>query len=224
VYSTFAPKLHINSLYELASQLGLEEAKIVVQPYAVARATKEVHENSTGTIVVDMGGGTTDVALISKGSVLGTKMFAFGGDVITKRIAEQLQIEHMQAEEMKLDYSDGKLSDKYKKQIKGIVNQDLQIWVEGIQIALEELLEDEDGDLKQLPPQIYLCGGGAALPEVREVMLSHPWLTVLPFEKFPKVNYLFPNQLVGIKDETRLLIDPSDVTPASLARMLLDEA
>jgi hypothetical protein len=55
-------------------------------------------------------------------------------------------------------------------------------------------------------------------------MLSHPWLTALPFDKFPKINYLFPNQLLDITDDTRLLIDPSDVTPASIARMMVDPA
>jgi cell division protein FtsA len=223
VYSTFAPKLHVNSLYELAGQLGLDEASIVVQPYAVARSMKELREPNTGAIVIDMGGGTTDVALVNNGGVLGTKMFAFGGDVLTKRIAEALNREIPQAEDLKLEYSDGNLPAAQQKEIKSIVNQDMKIWVEGVQIALEELLDDEEGDLDKLPSQIYLCGGGVALPEVREVMLAHPWLTVLPFAKFPKVNYLFPNQLIGIKDETRLLIEPSDVTPASLAHMLVDE-
>lgn len=222
VYSTFAPNIHVNSLYELASQLGLEEARIVVQPYAIARSMQEVHTTQTGAIVIDVGGGTTDVALVNRGSVLGTKMFAFGGDVLTKRIAETLSVEEPAAEELKLDYADGKLQGQQQKQIKSIVNQDLVIWVEGVQIALEELLDDEDGDLEQLPPQIYLCGGGAALPEIREVILAHPWLTVLPFPKFPKVNYLYPSQLVGIQDETRLLIDPADVTPATVGRMLID--
>ncbi len=223
VYSTFAPKLHLNSLYELASQLGFEEASVVVQPYAVARATKDINNHNQGAMILDMGGGTTDVALINNGGVLGTKMFAFGGDVLTRRISEAFRIEIPAAEEMKLEYSDGKLPEKHAREIKSMINQDLQIWVEGVQIAFEELLDDEDGDLEKLPSQIYLCGGGVALSEVRETLLSHPWLTVLPFDKFPKVNYLFPNQLLNITDETRLLIDPSDVTPASVARMLVDE-
>lgn len=223
VYSTFAPKIHVHSLYELAGQLGLEEVSIVVQPYAIARSMKEVRETNTGAIVIDMGGGTTDVALVNNGGVLGTKMFAFGGDVLTKRIADAFKIEAAEAEELKLSYSDGDLAPTQAKEIKSIINQDLKIWVEGVQIALEELLDDEEGDLDKLPSQIYLCGGGVALPEVREVIISHPWLTALPFNKFPKVNYLFPNQLVGMQDETRLLIDPSDVTPASLAKMLVDQ-
>jgi cell division protein FtsA len=224
VFSTFAPKLHINSLYEMAGQLELDDVIIEVQPYAIARATKEIQHNNTGAIILDIGGGTTDIAVINNGGVIGTKMFAFGGDVLTKRIAELYHLEMLEAEELKLDYSDQKLGKKQSKEIKSIVEQDLKIWLEGVQIALEELIEDEEGDLEKLPPQIYLCGGGASLGEVREMMLAHPWLTVLPFEKFPKINYLFPNQLLNIKDETRLLIDPSDVTPASIARMFIDQA
>lgn len=224
VFSTFAPKLHVNSLYELAASLGLEEAKVIVQPYAIARALKETQQHNVGAIIIDIGGGTTDIALINNGGVIGTKMFAFGGDVITKRLAEAFNLEIPAAEELKLDYSDQKLGEKQSKEIRGLVEQDLKIWVEGVQIALEEIIEDEDGDIEKLPPQIYLCGGGATLAEVREIMLAHAWLTVLPFEKFPKVNYLFPNQLLNITDDTRLLIDPSDVTPAALARMMIDSA
>lgn len=224
VFSTFAPKIHVNSLYELASQLGLAQASVVVQPYAIARAMKETQEENMGAIVIDMGGGTTDVALINQGGVIGTKMFAFGGDVLTKRIAEAFGLEMMEAEEMKLDYSDQKLNQKQQQEIKSLISQDIQIWVEGVQIAFEEILDDEDGDLSYLPPQIYLCGGGVSLPDIRESMLEHPWLNVLPFQKFPKINFLFPNQLTGIVDETRLMIDPSDVTPASIARMYIDKS
>lgn len=224
VFSTFAPKLHVNSLYELASSLGLQEAKVVVQPYAIARALKETQQHNVGAIIIDIGGGTTDIALVNNGGVIGTKMFAFGGDVITKRLAEAFNIGVPEAEELKLDYSDQKVGGKQSKEIKSLVEQDLKIWIEGVQIALEEIIEDEDGDLEKLPPQIYLCGGGATLAEVREISLSHPWLTVLPFEKFPKINYLFPNQLLNIQDDTRLLIDPSDVTPAAIARMMIDSA
>ncbi|MFW5702439.1 MAG: cell division FtsA domain-containing protein [Candidatus Dojkabacteria bacterium] len=222
VFSTFAPRLHVNSLRELAESLGLEQSKVVVQPYAVARAIKEVQQNNAGAIIVDMGGGTTDVALIDKGGVLGTKMFAFGGDVLTKRLAEFYKLEMQTAEDLKLDYSDQKIAEKQSKEIHSLLEQDLKIWVEGLQIAIEELLEDEDGDISNLPPQMYLCGGGATLAEVREVCLQHPWTASLPFEKFPKINYLFPNQLQNVTDETRLLIDPSDVTPAAIARMLID--
>ncbi len=222
VYCTFAPKLHLNSLYDLARELGLEEATIVVQPYATARAMKELRQSSAGAIVVDMGGGTTDIALINNGGVLGTKMFAFGGDVLTKRIANHFNLELPAAEELKLDYSDGLANPSQQKEIRSILSQDLQIWVEGVQIALEELLDDEEGELEKLPSQIFLCGGGVALPEVRELLLEHPWLTSLPFSKFPKITYLYPNQLVGVTDETRLLVDPSDVTPAAIARMAID--
>jgi len=222
IFSTFAPKIHVNSLYELASQLGLEECTVVVQPYAIARAMKESQQQNSGAIIIDVGGGTTDIAIVNNGGVIGTKMFAFGGEVITKRIAEAFKLEIIMAEELKLNYTDQNVTEAQAREIKAIVNQDLQIWVEGVQIALEEILEDENGDLEKLPPQIYLCGGGVALPEIRETLLSHPWLTALPFSKFPKINYLFPNQLLGINDETRLLIDPSDVTPASIARMAID--
>jgi len=223
VYSTFAPKIHVNALYELANHLGFEEISIYVQPYAIARAIKEKRMHNQGAIIIDVGGGTTDIALVNHGGILGTKMFAFGGDTITKRIAEVMKLDIPAAEELKIAYSEGETAAGDTRTIKSIINQDLQIWAEGVQIALEELLDDENGDLNKLPGQIYICGGGVALTEVRDILLAHPWLTVLPFEKFPNISYLYPNNLIGIEDDTKLLIDPSDVTPASIARMYIDQ-
>ncbi len=220
VFNTYAPKIHIDALYELTSALGINNTRIVVQPYAVAKSLPEAHDGEA--IIIDIGGGTTDVAVITRVGVAGTKMFAFGGDVLTRRISEEFNIEFMEAEDLKLAYSDGELKGSQEKTIRNIVQQDINVWVEGVQISLEEIIADEEGDVEKLPSTIYLCGGGAALPEVREALLQYPWLTSLPFHKFPKVEYIYPNQLTNTIDLTRLLVETGDVTPASIARMLVE--
>ena len=58
------------------------------------------------------------------------------------------------------------------------------------------------------------------LPDLRSGILAHPWLQVLPFKKFPKMSYIFPNQLEGLTDLTKKMIDPIDVAPAALALMI----
>jgi cell division protein FtsA len=217
VFSTFAPSLHVNSLKQVAKSMNLELINIEVEPYAVARAIGGGHLDGFDAIIIDIGGGTTDVALVKGGVILETKMFAYGGRVFTKRIAQDLAIDLNKAEEMKIEYSKGKFAPKQMQEIRSAILKDLSIWSEGLELALKEV----DG-VDTYPTKIYLCGGASALEEMQTAIIEHPWLTVLPFVKFPKVEYLFPNQLENIVDPTKTINDPSDVTPLSLARMYLE--
>lgn len=217
VFSTFAPSLHVNSLKEIVSNLGLEILSIEVEPYALSRGIKGGRDKNFGAIIIDVGGGTTDVAVVDQGGIIGTKMFAYGGRVFTKRIARDLKLELHDAEQMKLDYSDAKLARHDEENVKRALVKDIGVWAEGVELALSEL-----DDLDHYPVNIYICGGGSALPEIRQAMIEHPWLQVLPFSKFPKAQLLFPNQFTDVVDETQKIISPADVTPLALARMILE--
>jgi cell division protein FtsA len=217
VFATCAPSLHINSLKQVAKNLNLEVINIEVEPYAVARAIDGGRKDDYAAIILDIGGGTTDIALIDKGVVVGTKMFAFGGRVYTKRIAHDLKKELNKAEELKLDYSKGKLPKAEAEVVKKALGKDTQIWADGVELGLREI-----EDVETYPSVIYLCGGASALPEIRTALLEHAWLQVLPFTRFPKVTFLYPKQLDEIVDETRAINDPMDVTPLALARMVLE--
>ncbi|KUK76043.1 MAG: cell division protein (septum formation), partial [candidate division WS6 bacterium 34_10] len=70
--------------------------------------------------------------------------------------------------------------------------------------------------------QIYLCGGGALLPEIKEVMLEFPWKKFLPFPVVPKIDYFKPENLENIKDNSGNLRYIFDITPASLAKFVYD--
>ena len=190
---------------------------IEVEPYAVARAISGGRKEGYEAVIIDIGGGTTDVALVKNGAILETKMFAYGGRVFTKRIAQDLKIDWNQAEEMKIDYSKSKLAPKQMTEIKNAISKDLAVWSEGLELALKEVDE-----VDSYPSRIFLCGGASALEEMQTAIIEHPWLTVLPFARFPKVEYLFPNQLDGIIDKTKSINDPSDITPLALARMFLE--
>jgi cell division protein FtsA len=216
-YSTFAPGIHLNSMREIAKQLGLELLSVEVEPYAVSRALKGAKSKDFSAIIIDIGGGTTDIAVVEKGAIVGTRMFAYGGKVFTKRLAHDLDMDLQDAEKTKLDYGKGQLGHKMESQIKKALAKDLQVWAEGVEIALSEI-----EDIEQFPDKIYLCGGGSALPEIREALMEHPWLQVLPFYKFPKVEFIYPKQLEDINDETRSILDPADVTPLALAKMMLE--
>lgn len=217
VYSTFAPKIHLDSISQVANALNFNINQITVQPYALSLALQNIRDKSSSAIFIDIGGGTTDIAIVQNGDIMGTKMFAIGGRVFTKRIEKDLRLSYEDAEQMKLDYTDAKLPTDKEIQVKKAISKDIPIWVTGIHLALEEF-----EDITEYPTEIYLCGGGALLPDIQEALLSYPWMEHFNFKKFPKISFFFPSKVRNVVDKTRTATLPMDVTPLALARMILE--
>lgn len=217
VFSTFAPKIYLDSINHVAEELNLRLLKIVVEPYAISLGVKDLRSNNSSAIVIDIGGGTTDVAMVKNGDIIGTKMFAIGGGVFTKRVAKEFNLSYEEAETVKLDYSNGTLDKNKSMELNKVFMQDVKVWLTGVELCLEEF---EDAD--EYPSTIYLCGGGALLPEIQEGLITHPWLQLFNFKKYPKVNFIFPTNLRDIADKTKSASMPSDVAPLALARMVLE--
>ena len=212
VFNTFAPLTHVGALQTIASELDLELIATIAEPYAMARcaATDEIYD--FGGIFIDIGGGTTDIALIRNGGVEGTRMFPIGGRVFTKKLASRFGISFADAEAVKLRHSKGELPVEHAEKVTAVLARDAEVLVEGVAITLQEMSK---GD--RLPTAIYLAGGGSALPEVRNQLQVFRWEDKLPFARTPTVNLLRPVDIRGIYDSTGLLLDGQDITPMGLA-------
>jgi hypothetical protein len=73
-----------------------------------------------------------------------------------------------------------------------------------------------------LPSKILLCGGGSNLPEIKEVLSDREWSKDLPFARAPEVQFIKPNDVANMVDETKTLKDISQVTPMALGNVALD--
>lgn len=217
IFNVFAPIIHLGALQTIADELDLDLLSIVAEPYAVARAQGSDAGAEYSAIFIDIGGGTTDVAVVRNGGIEGTKMFALGGRAFTKRLANTLGIQFVEAEETKLTYSAGKLTGPKLDEVATSLLEDGKIWLAGVQLTLEEFTK-----VDVLPNRILLCGGGSALPEIVEVLRTKDWIKELPFGKAPTVHFLQPHDLGRVKDETGDLRDPSDVTPMALANLAVE--
>ncbi len=120
-YASFAPKTYVESLRKVASELDLNVLGIVSQPFAVARAFSGSSNRDFSAIFIDIGGGTTDIAVVEKGNVIETKMFAFGGRSVTKEIAKVLNLEYRVAEQRKIKYSNKELNKELSREVQKIV-------------------------------------------------------------------------------------------------------
>ncbi len=216
IFDAFAPLVHLGALQSVAAKLGMELIAVVAEPYAVARVLDSEQVRQGGALFVDVGGGTTDVALVRQGGIEGTRMFALGGRAFTKSIADRLELPFPRAEALKVDYARGIAGDR-EAAVREIVEDDVAVWAAGVELVLDALAS---GDL--LPGRIYLCGGGSRLPEIGAALAAPSFAAQLPFARPPEVTILAPEQIDTIRDETRLLEDQQDVTPMGLAYQAIE--
>jgi cell division protein FtsA len=216
IFNAFAPLVHLGALQAVAEQLELELLEIVAEPYAVARVLGSEQVQQSGALFIDIGGGTTDVALVRHGGIEGTRMFALGGRAFTKSLADRLDLPFPRAEETKVDYARGLAVDR-REEVERIVADDVAIWSAGVELVLEELAA---GDL--LPGRVYLCGGGSHLPEIGSILSNEKFWKRLPFSRPPEIVIMAPGQVERITDATHLLVDQQDVTPLGLAYQAIE--
>lgn len=219
VFNAYAPMIHLGALQKIAAELRLDLLSIAAEPYAVARSMGIEDAGDFSAVFIDIGGGTTDVAVVRNGGLEGTKMFGLGGRAFTKRLSQKLGVGFEEAEMIKIKYSEGKLGRDVSMKIEKILADDCEVWLRGIELTLSEFSE---ADL--LPYRFFLCGGGSGLPGIKKALLSSKWSKGLPFAKPVEVSFLQPKDVVNIADETKQLRDPQDITPMGLANLALDLA
>jgi len=217
VFNSYAPLIHLGALQTIASELDLDLLSIAAEPYAVARSLGTENAIEFSAIFIDIGGGTTDIAVVRNGGIEGTKMFALGGRAFTKRLSTELGISFQEAEQLKLKYSRGELGAHLMNRVRRILEDDCKVWLSGVELALGEF---SGNDL--MPSRILLCGGGAHLPEIKRALEANKWPEDLPFSNNIKVDFINPNDVVNIIDKTSRLNDPQDITPMGLANLALD--
>lgn len=219
IFNAFAPVVHLGALQTISEELNLDLLAITSEPYAVARCVGLEDLSDFSSIFIDIGGGTTDIAVVRNGGVEGTRMFAIGGRVFTKSIADAMGKSFEEAEQLKIDYSLGKIKKDSEtgKSIIEAVGNDCEVWLAGVELALEEF-----SDIDLLPSRIMLCGGGSLLPEIAEYLAKKNWIKRLPFAKQPKVEFIKPGQVANVIDETGKMVGSQDITPMAMANLAID--
>jgi cell division protein FtsA len=211
VFNAYAPMVHLGALQSVADALELQLLGVIAEPYAVATCLDPGELGDAGAVFIDIGGGTTDVALVRGGGISGTKMLALGGRAFTKGLVERLGVSFAEAERAKLA-----VADDARPEVAETLAEDARIWRDGVELMIGELAGDE-----LLPGRVLLCGGGADLPQVRDVLAEDGWWGRLPFARRPKVRALSPDEVMGLRDATGSLATRQDVTPMALAHQAL---
>lgn len=218
LYTAFAPMIHIGALERTAAELDLDLLAVAAEPFAVARSVIGDSPNQNlSAILMDVGGGTTDIAVVNEGGVQGTKMFGIGGRAYTRSIERDLGVDFDEAERFKLSLATNLIPKSKAPAIEGALEKTLDVWMSGVELALGEFTK-----LDHLPHQIFLCGGGSSLDMLMDELQDSTWYKALPFTRKPVVNHVNPDQVVGIADTTGSVNDHTFITAMGLLRVGLD--
>lgn len=218
LYTAFAPMIHIGALERTAQELDLDLLAVAAEPFAVSRSVIGDDPNANmSAILMDVGGGTTDIAVIHEGGVQGTKMFGIGGRAYTKAVERDLGVDFSQAEELKLGLGTNKVAVPKRPAIENALSKTLDVWASGVELALGEF-----DMLDHLPNRILLCGGGSSLDMLVECLEGGKWYRELPFTRKPVVQHIQPSQVVDIVDKTGDVNDHTFITAMGLLRVGLD--
>ena len=218
IYTAFAPTVHIGAIERVANELALDLIAVAAEPFAVARSVVGSDSSSSFTaILADVGGGTTDIAVVNDGGVEGTKMFGIGGRSFTNQIANEMGLSYKNAEKLKVSLSNDKLKSNIAQQAMDAIENTLDVWVSGVELALSDF-----ENIDYLPSRILLCGGGSSLESLTERLENSDWWKELPFNKKPTVKHIKPEEVSGVVDESGKINDHTFITAMGLLRVGYD--
>ena len=178
-------KLGSLNMWDIAGYLaGLTVKDIILEPWASSDAVLTEDEKEAGVVLVDIGGGTTDVAVYYDDIIRHTAVIPFGGNVITKDIKEGCAILQRHAEQLKIQYGSalGDLApDDKVVSIPGIGGRDpkeisFKSLAYIIQSRMEEIIDavnfeiQNSGYADKLAAGVVITGGGAMLRHLPQLM------------------------------------------------------
>jgi len=173
----------IRNLIKCVQNAGIQIDALVMEPLASGEATLTDIEREMGVVLVDIGGGTTDIAIFIEGSIWHTVVLPTGGEQLTNDIAVGLRTPVNTAEDLKIKYGHALSHTILPEETirvsmfgeDGQQNISRQFLAEIIEARAEEILEMVLKEIKRsgydglLPAGIVLCGGTADLAGLRDM-------------------------------------------------------
>jgi cell division protein FtsA len=171
------------NIYKCVRKAELEVVELILEPIASAEAVLSEEEKEAGVVLVDIGGGTSDIAIFHEGIIRHTAVIPLGGEIITEDIKEGCSIIKKHAEELKVKFGSALARENRDEEIVAIPGLrgrtpkeiSLKNLASIIQARMEEIIEHvyyeirNSGYEKKLIGGIVLTGGGAHLKHVAQL-------------------------------------------------------
>jgi cell division protein FtsA len=189
IVEAFAPQ--VNLLVKNLERVGIRVGGLIFNPLAAARAVLTKRQKDLGVLMIDIGFGTTTMAIFEENKVLHTKCLPIGSGHITSDIAIGLKISFDAAEKLKVRFGCALAKEISRKETVKLAEVETgntgevprRFIAEIIEARLQEVLELIQSELKsvgravQLPAGIVVTGAGAKLPGIAELVKQELKLT-----------------------------------------------
>jgi len=174
----FSP--YIKNLTSAVLTAGLEIENIIPTPLAAATSSLTPQQKELGVAVLDLGAGTTGLAVFQEGDLLHSAIFPVGSENITNDIAIGLRTEPEVAEQIKKEFGTGLPSRGRKTEKVEVPGEEPVTFTQRflshiIEARTKEIMQQVQKELKKiakqgdLPAGVVICGGGAKLPKIVEL-------------------------------------------------------
>mgnify|MGYP001266223897 CR=1 FL=1 len=171
------------NIVKCVRKAGLEVEALILEPLASAEAVLSEDEKEAGVVLVDIGGGTTDIAIFKEGIICHTAVIPFGGEIVTEDVKEGCSILKKHAEELKVKFGSAMAEENRDDEVVSIPGLrgrppkeiTLKNLANIIQSRMGEIIDfigfeiKNSGLQKKLHAGIVLTGGGAHLKHIRQL-------------------------------------------------------
>lgn len=213
IIATFLPHIVVDSLYSVVHKAGLEVMNLTLEPIASINVAIPPNLRLLNLALVDVGAGTSDIAISRDGAVVSYGMVALAGDEITEKIAQTYLLDFNRAEALKIGLC--KNETNTFTDIIGLSHtlstEEIMHQIDDVVTHITKEVAESILELNKKPPSAVFCiGGGAQIPG----FTSHLAMALgLPKERVVIKNV---ETLEGIKFEAKPLSGPEFITPVGI--------
>ena len=171
------------NILKCIERAGLEMDNMILEPIASAEAVLDEEEKEAGVALVDIGGGTTDIAIFHENKIYHSAVIPFGGNIITEDISKGCAIIRRYAEDVKVKFGSAVASENRDDElvsipgIRGRAPKEISFknLANIIQARMEEIFELVNYEIQKVNSQhkliagIVLTGGGALMKHIQQL-------------------------------------------------------
>lgn len=220
VIATFLPRVVVDSLLSSLQRAGLDVYSITLEPIAAISLAIPANMRLLNLALVDIGAGTSDIAIVKHNSIYAYAMVPFGGDELSEQLAGICLLDFNSADWLKCQ-----IATREQLQIKDILDNELHLNAEDLKKELEpvtrELVREIAAQILQLngkPVDAVLCvGGGSLTPNFGQYLAE---ALELPRNR---VGIRSRDNIPQIRGDFACLQGPQGVTPLGIAFNALEK-
>ncbi len=221
ILATFLPYVVVESLQEVVRKAGLEVSGLTLEPIAAINVAIPRELRLLNLALVDIGAGTSDIALTRDGTVIGYAMVPTAGDEITERLARHYLLDFNTAEKLKISVATGQKELKFTDILGKTHTVESREVLEVLRPAAEYLAQvigEKVLELNQKTPNaVFLVGGGSQVPGLAGVLAE--------FFRLPPERVLVRGKdiLRDVKMDMRKFSGPELITLLGIALSTLEK-